>query len=208
MNLSDLNDLDFSDMGNWPTPAKAIAIFAICAAILGAGYYFDTKDQQAALERLELKEVKLKKDFKVNANKAANLELYKQQLVEMKQSFGAMLKQLPSQTEVAELLVDISQTGLASGLEFELFKPDPELQKDFYAELPIKLRVTGEYAEFGSFVSGVAALPRIVTLHDFAIKFAKDGKLVMDATAKTYRYLDEDELPKKAESPKKKGAKK
>jgi type IV pilus assembly protein PilO len=195
MNLNELNELDFQDMGNWPLPAKAMAITFLCVLILFAGYWFDTKDQQAEIERLEQTERKLKQDFKTNARKAANLELYKQQMVDMQQSFGAMLKQLPSKTEVAELLVDISQTGLASGLEFELFQPTAEVPLEFYAELPIKLRVTGQYHEFGSFVSGIAALPRIVTLHDFSITPGKDGKLVMEATAKTYRYLDEDEVP-------------
>jgi len=193
MNLNELNELDFQDMGNWPLPAKVMAIVFLCALILFAGYWFDTKDQQAQIDRLEQTERKLKKDFRVNAGKAANLELYKQQMVDMQQSFGAMLKQLPSRTEVAELLVDISQTGLASGLEFELFQPTAEVPLEFYAELPIKLRVTGDYHEFGNFVSGFAALPRIVTLHDFTITPAKDGKLVMEATAKTYRYLDEEE---------------
>jgi type IV pilus assembly protein PilO len=193
MKLSELNELDFQDMGSWPWPAKAMAIALLCGLILFAGYWFDTKDQQAEIERLAQKERQLKQDFKTNARKAANLELYKQQMTDMQQSFGAMLKQLPSKTEVAELLVDISQTGLASGLEFELFQPTAEVPLDFYAELPIKLRVTGQYHEFGNFVSGVAALPRIVTLHDFNIAPRKGGKLVMEATAKTYRYLDEEE---------------
>jgi len=205
MKLSELNELDYQDMGSWPLLAKAIAITLLCAVILFAGYWFDTKDQQAEIERLEKKEQKLKEAFKTNARKAANLELYKQQMADMQQSFGAMLKQLPSKTEVAELLVDISQTGLASGLEFELFQPTAERPLEFYAELPIKLRVIGQYHEFGDFVSGVAALPRIVTLHNFSIKPAKGGKLVMEATAKTYRYLDEEDAPKKKK--KKKGKK-
>jgi len=192
MNLSAINELDFDDMGNWPFMAKAIGIALICIAILGAGYWFDTKDQLATLERVEKEERKLKAKFKSNAKKAANIELYKQQMVDMKQSFGAMLKQLPSKTEVAELVVDISQTGLASGLEFELFKVDREIPRDFYAELPIRIRVTGDYHEFGNFVSGVAALPRIVTLHNFSISRAKNRQLVMNVTAKTYRYIDEE----------------
>jgi len=193
MNLSELNELDFDDMGNWPFAAKALGIAVICIAVLGGGYWFDTKDQLTELDRLEQKERKLKAEFKSNARKAANIDLYKQQMIDMKQSFGAMLKQLPSQTEVADLLVDISQTGLASGLEFDLFKVDNEVPLDFYAELPIRIRVTGEYHEFGSFVSGVAALPRIVTLHDFSIKSAKESdQLIMEATAKTYRYIDEE----------------
>jgi len=195
MNLSELNDLDFQDMGNWPMPAKVLAIVLMCVVILFAGYWFDTKDQLAELERAEQQEQKLKAKFKSNAKKAANIVLYKQQMVDMKQSFGAMLKQLPSETEVAELLVDVSQTGLASGLEFDLFKVDSEVPLEFYAELPIRIRVTGEYHEFGNFVSGVAALPRIVTLHDFSITQQKDSnQLVMEATAKTYRYIDEDTI--------------
>ena len=197
MNMSDLNELDFNDIGNWPGPAKAAAVFFVCVLILFAGYYFDTKDQLAELERHERTELELKATFKTKANKAANLAGYKQQMADMNQSFGAMLKQLPSKTEVAELLVDISQTGLASGLEFELFKPQGEVPLDFYAELPIKLRMNGDYHEFGVFVSGVAALPRIVTLHDFTINPGKNGDLVMEATAKTYRYLDEEETADK-----------
>ena len=208
MNLSELNDLDWQDMGNWPGPAKAIAIAVLCVLILFAGYWFDTKSQIEDLERHEKKERKLKQDFKTNSIKAANLELYKQQMAEMKESFGAMLKQLPSKTEVAELLVDVSQTGLASGLEFELFQPAPETPLEFYAELPITLRVTGQYHEFGNFVSGVAALPRIVTLHDFSITPRDDGKLTMEATAKTYRYLDDEEIADDSTGGKKKGGKK
>jgi len=211
MNISELNDLDFQDMGNWPMPAKALAIIVLCIVILFAGYWFDTKDQLAELERAEQKERKLKAEFKSNARKAANIDLYKQQMVDMKQSFGAMLKQLPSETEVAELLVDVSQTGLASGLEFDLFKVDNEVPLEFYAELPIRIRVAGEYHEFGSFVSGVAALPRIVTLHDFSIKPGKEGgQLVMEATAKTYRYIEEDvsETTANAKPTNKRGAKK
>jgi len=193
MNISELNELDYDDMGNWPVTAKALAIAVLCILLLGAGYWFDTKDQLAELERVEQQERKLKAQFKSNAKKAANINLYKQQMIDMKQSFGAMLKQLPSETEVAELLVDISQTGLASGLEFDLFKVDNEVPLDFYAELPIRIRVAGDYHEFGNFVSGVAALPRIVTLHDFSIVPNKEGdRLIMEATAKTYRYIDED----------------
>ncbi len=192
MNLSDLNNLDFSEIGNWPVAAKVGLIGVLCLIILGGGYWFDTKEQLAELERHEGKEQELKSVFSTKAKKAANLDKYKKQMKEMEQSLGAMLRQLPSKTEVAELLVDVSQTGLASGLEFELFKPEPERPLEFYAELPIKLRVKGTYHEFGDFVSGVAALPRIVTLHDFSIQ-PKGDELTMEATAKTYRYLEEGE---------------
>ena len=199
MNLSeiDINDLDFSNIANWPLPARVFAIILVALAVLGLGYWFDIKDQQLRLDQVEQKEGELKSTFEAKARKAANLEAYEQQLEEMRQSFGAMLRQLPNKTEVADLLVDVSQTGLASGLEFDLFKPQAEMPRDFYAELPISIKVRGTYHEFGAFVSGVAALPRIVTLHDIAIlppaKDATNGDLTMELTAKTYRYLEEDE---------------
>lgn len=194
MNLSDINNLDPAEIGNWPTAAKAGVIVILCIAILGLGYYLDTADQREALERAQQKETQLKGTLKTKAAKAANLDAYKRQMEEMKQSFGAMLKQLPNKAEVAELLVDISQTGLATGLEFKLFKPENEIPLEFYAEKPIRLQVSGTYHEFGNFVSGVASLPRIVTLHDFSIKPEQGGgpNLLMEATAKTYRYLDEE----------------
>jgi type IV pilus assembly protein PilO len=166
-------------------------VAAVFVGVLGLGYWLDIKDQRASLEKSVAKETELRQVFQSKAKKAANLPAYEQQLAEMKESFGAMLRQLPNKTEVAELLVDISQTGLASGLEFELFKPQAEVPKDFYAELPISIRVKGDYHEFGNFISGVAALPRIVTVHDINIEPDKDGGLTMDILAKTYRYLDE-----------------
>lgn len=199
MNLSeiDINDLDFSNIANWPLAARIFAIILVAVAVLGLGYWFDIKDQQVRLDQVEQKESELKSAFEAKARKAANLEAYEQQLEEMRQSFGAMLRQLPNKTEVADLLVDVSQTGLASGLEFDLFKPQAEMPRDFYAELPISIKVRGNYHEFGAFVSGVAALPRIVTIHDVAIlppaKDAPRGELSMELTAKTYRYLEEDE---------------
>lgn len=195
MNLQELNQLDFSNLGDWPVAAKAVAILLVSALVVGAGYYLDTQDQLVSLERVEAEERNLRVEFERKQEKAANLEDYKQQLEEMRQSFGAMLKQLPDKTEVAALLVDVSQTGLAAGLEFELFQPLEEVRKDFYAELPIKLRVLGGYHEFGEFISGLAALPRIVTIHDVNIEPQKegDGRLELVATAKTYRYLEESE---------------
>ncbi len=193
MNISDINNLDFNNAGNWPAPVKAVAIVLLCAAVVGAGYWFDTKEQLAALEKAERVEVEKKEIFENKQRKAANLEPLRAQLEEMKQSFGAMLRQLPNQAEIDALLVDISQTGLASGLEFDLFQPQNETQAEFYAEKPIKIRVTGTYHEFGEFVSGVAALPRIVTQHDIKIVpiQGKADELVMEATAKTYRYIEE-----------------
>jgi len=193
MDLSQLNELDVSNIANWPLPARVFVIALIFVAVLGLGYWLDTKDQIVRLEKAEQQEAELRQTFEFKARKAANLEAYEQQLVEMKESFGAMLRQLPNKTEVAELLVDISQTGLASGLEFELFKPQNEVPKEFYAELPISIRVKGDYHEFGAFISGVAALPRIVTVHDISIDRGKTEELTMDILAKTYRYLDETE---------------
>lgn len=197
MKLADLQTLDFHDTGNWPMPVKGLVIGLVFVAVLGAGYWFDTSDQWDILQAERAKEVELKQTFEFKQAKAVNLDAYRQQLMEMKQSFGALLRQLPSKAEVADLLVDISQTGLASGLEFELFKPEPELHKDFYAELPITIKVTGDYHKFGNFVSGVAALPRIVTLHDATISHVsdKDARLIMAITAKTYRYTEDDEAP-------------
>jgi type IV pilus assembly protein PilO len=193
MDLSQLNELDLRNVASWPLPARVIVIAIIFAGVLGLGYWLDIKDQGMRLEKAEQKEQELRHAFEVKAKKAANLQAYEQQLEEMRESFGAMLRQLPNKTEVAELLVDISQTGLASGLEFELFKPQSEVPKEFYAELPISIRVKGDYHEFGNFSSGVAALPRIVTVHDVAIEQSKEEGLTMNILAKTYRYLDEEE---------------
>lgn len=199
MNLQELNELDLSNIGVWPTPVKLVIVLIACVLVAVAGYYLDTQNQLMQLDAVAKKEIQYRKDFEVKQAKAANLDMYRKQLDEMKQSFGAMLRQLPNKTEVAELLVDVSQTGLAAGLEFELFKPLAEVPREFYAELPIQIKVTGQYHEFGSFISGLAALPRIVTIHE--IKISERGKgsskessgLVLEATAKTYRYLDEEE---------------
>jgi type IV pilus assembly protein PilO len=190
----DLNDLDLSSIGSWPMPVKAALIAVVCIIVLALGYFLDTQKQVETLERNRNDETKLKKDFETKQAKAANLDGYKKQMEEMKRSFGAMLRQLPSKTEVEDLLVDISQTGLASGIEFQLFKPQAERKIDFYAELPITIKMTGTYHEFGRFVSGIAALPRIVTLHNISITTGKEGSLNMDLEAKTYRYLDEAEI--------------
>jgi type IV pilus assembly protein PilO len=193
VNLSDLKDLDLdvNNAGNWPWPVKGVAIAVVAAVVLFAGYWFDLSTQWADLQQARQKETSIKQVFGFKQRKAANLKAYEKQLTEMRKSFGTMLRQLPSKTEVPELLVDISQTGLASGLEFRLFKPKAEIRKDFYAELPIRIEVTGTYHQFGKFVSGVAALSRIVTLHNISIKpQSKGDKLVMDLTAKTYRYLE------------------
>ena len=192
MNLDDIN-WDFNEAGNWPASIKVGAIAIVSVILLGAWVYYDTVDQWDGLEKVEKKEIALKKTFERKQAKAVNLEAYKQQLSDMQQQFGAMLQQLPNKTQIADLLVDVSQAGLASGLEFSLFQPSGERRKDFYAEKPIKLVVVGSYHEFGEFVSNLAALPRIVTLHNVSLAPArKGGNMTMNATAKTYRYLDGD----------------
>lgn len=193
MNMQELNELDFSNIGDWPGIVKAVLIIILCGGGGAAWYFLDIEDQYKELARVEAVEQDLRQDFETKQAKAANLDAYRAQLAEMEESFGAMLRQLPNRTEVADLLVDVSQTGLAAGLEFELFQPQAEVPKDFYAELPIKIRVVGTYHEFGEFVSGLAALPRIVTIHNVEIspRPKHPGELVLEALARTYRYLDE-----------------
>jgi type IV pilus assembly protein PilO len=197
--LEELRALDPRDPGRWPLPVRAGAA-GLCFIVLTLllSYYFVWQDRRAELQQREDQEQKLRNEFRDKHYKAVNLAVYKQQLIDIEKSFGAMLRQLPSKTEVPNLLVDISQTGLAAGLSQRLFQPAPENKRDFYAELPIKIRLTGTYHQFGDFVSGIAALPRIVTLHDIEIhlvdaKAAYDD-LQLDLTAKTYRYLDDEEL--------------
>jgi type IV pilus assembly protein PilO len=198
VNLQELNELDFSNVGVWPVPVKLVLVLIACVLVGVVGYYLDTEGQLKRLDAVERKEVQLRQDFEVKQAKAANLDAYRKQLEEMKQSFGTMLRQLPNKTEVADLLVDVSQTGLASGLEFQLFRPQAEVPREFYAELPIQIKVTGEYHEFGNFISGLAALPRIVTIHNVKIVQLNNrdefgSGLTLQATAKTYRYLDEED---------------
>ncbi len=189
MTLDDLRNLD-NDAGAWPLPVKVAAILLLCAAILFAGYWFDTKDQLVTLEQARKVEPQLKKDFEFKQRKAANLEPYKEQLAEMQKTFGALLRQLPNKAEIADLLVDVSQTGLGAGLEFKTFHPTGEVRRGFYAEYRININVQGTFHEFGDFASGIAALPRIVTLHNIVITPVKGGKLQMTAIATTYRYVE------------------
>lgn len=196
--LQQLRQLDFNDIGRWPFIFHVffVGIFFVLAA--GLGFYLLVWQQQIPLlEQAERKEVELRQVFEAKQRKAANFTVYKSQLEEIERSFGTMLRQLPGQTEIPNLLVDISQTGLAAGLQEELFQPLDEVRMDFYAEKPIKIRLRGSYHEFGRFVSDIAALPRIVTLHDVDIapadKDASADQLVLNVTAKTYRYLDEAE---------------
>lgn len=189
MNLSEVN-WDFEASGTWPLPVKVAVTLILCLLIAGSGYYYDTMDQLTELDSLERKEMELKSSFASKQQKAVNLPEYVKQLEQIQGSLGEMLKQMPTEEEVASLLVDISQTGLASGLEFRLFKPAGQVAKDFYSELPIDIQVIGRYEELGLFVSGLASLPRIVTVHNVDIApydKAKDGMMLMNAVVKTYK---------------------
>jgi type IV pilus assembly protein PilO len=200
--LEQLRNLDPNDPGRWPLAARIGTVVLLFVFAASAGYwYFVWKAKRPELLEARAKETELWSTLETKARKAANLQAYKDQLAEMEKSFGAMLRQLPNKTEVPNLLVDISQTGLAAGLEEKLFQPQGEIRKDFYAELPIAIRQTGTYHEMGNFASGIAALPRIVTLHDIEIvpvstkdaRAGSPGDLTLNVTAKTYRYLDEEE---------------
>ncbi len=189
----DLSDLDMNNLGSWPAAVKVIAAALLMVLVLGGGYYFYLSDMLLSLDQEKAQEETLKQQFSSKAFQAANLEAYKAQMVEMEASFGALLRQLPSDTEVPGLLEDITRTGLGSGLEFEEIKLQPEVTQQFYIELPIQIKVVGSYHDLATFVSGVASLPRIVTLHDFEIKPESAGsssKLRMSILAKTYRYND------------------
>lgn len=190
----DLADLDVNNLGSWPIAVKVISCVLLLIVALGLGYNFYLKDLQGSLDQKRAEEQTLKDQFAAKAFQAANLDAYKKQMVEMEESFGTLLRQLPSDTEVPGLLEDITRTGLGSGLEFEEIKLQPEVVQQFYVELPIQISVVGGYHDLATFVSGVASLPRIVTLHDFDIKLAEEGsvsKLRMSILAKTYRYNDE-----------------
>lgn len=196
MNLDDLRRLNIRDVGNWPTLPKVAILLVIFAVIVTAGFFLDWKEQWDAIEVAEAQEVKLKEQYGQKKAKAINFELYVQQLSEVEQSFGALVKQLPNRAEIDALLTDINQAGLGRGLQFELFRPaTQEKMQDFYAELPIRIRITGNYHDMGAFASDVAQLPRIVTLNDLVIANDK-GVLSLDAEAKTFRYLDEEEIAK------------
>jgi len=186
MNLSDIN-WELEAAGSWPGPIKIAAGVIVCVLVTAGWIYYDTTDQLDELDKIEQKELELKKTFEIKQRKAVNLDDYRNQLKQIEASLGDMIRQMPTKAEVANLLVDISQTGLASGLEFKLFKPGTDIRKDFYSELPINIKVVGLYEELGLFVSGLAALPRIVTVHNVAITPKKDSKAMeMTAVVKTY----------------------
>jgi type IV pilus assembly protein PilO len=189
----ELSELDINNVGSWPAPVKGIAAVLLGLLLLGLGYYFHIQDLEADLDTQVAQEQTLRSQYSTKAFQAANLDAYKAQMQEMETSFGAMLRQLPSDTEVPGLLEDITRAGLGAGLEFEEIKLLPETAQQFYIELPIQITVTGSYHDLATFVSGVASLPRIVTLHDFDVKPAEEGstsQLRMQILAKTYRYND------------------
>ncbi len=207
MTLDDIRHLNIREVGSWPLLPKIAILLAIVVVIVALGYFFDWSDQWDTLEQVRGEEVKLKEQYAQKKAKAINFELYVQQLSEVEQSFGALVKQLPNRSEIDALLTDINQAGLGRGLQFELFKPaQQEKMAEFYAELPIKIKITGTYHDMGAFASDVAQLPRIVTLNDLAISNDK-GTLVLDADAKTFRYLDEEEISRQRAAAKAKAKK-
>jgi len=196
MNLDEIRRLDIRDAGNWPMLPKVVVLVAVFVGIVIAGLFFDWRDQWDALGAAEQVEVTLKAQYVEKKSRAINFDLYVQQLNEVEQSFGALVKQLPNRSEIDALLTDVNQAGLGRGLQFELFKPaTQERMADFYAELPINIKITGSYHDMGAFASDIAQLPRIVTLNDVAVS-TNQGTLTMEAVAKTFRYLDEEEISK------------
>lgn len=205
----DFRTLDPKDPGLWPLVPRIVILVGMFMALMAAAAWFGWQVQYEELDAKRQEEVKLKDDWLAKKKQAINLEAYRNQLVEIERSFGALLKQLPNAAEMESLLVDINQAGLGRGLQFELFKPGSEAVKDFYAELPITVNLTGSYHDFGSFAGDIAKLPRIVTLNDINVVQGKSGDtLTLSTTAKTFRYLDEDEMASRKKQEKAKGAKK
>ena len=210
--VEDFKSLDPKDIGTWPALPRATVLLGIFVALLAGGWWFDWKSQIEDLEAKQQQEEKLKSEYLDKKKQAVNLEEYRKQLAEIDKTFGTLLKQLPNKAEMEALLIDINQAGLGRGLQFELFKPGRETARDFYAELPITLKITGSYHDLGAFAADVAKLSRIVSLTNMAVAPDKSAQLKMDATAMTYRYLDEEELAAqrraKAAQQKAKGGKK
>jgi type IV pilus assembly protein PilO len=205
--LDDFRYLNPNDPGAWPIAPKIAALVGVFLALLVAGWWFLWSDQLVDLETREQEEVSLKQQYLDKKRQAVNLDLYKEQLAEIDRSFGALLKQLPNKSEIDALLIEVNQAGLGRGLQFELFRPGAEQIKDFYAELPVAVKINGAYHDFGAFAADIAKLPRIVTLNNISIAPLKDGGLLsLDATTKTFRYLDEEEIARQKKPAK--GAKK
>jgi len=190
----DINKLDLKTLADWPLPSKLVALALLCVAIVAAGWWFDWRGGLETLDATKQKEVELRSVFTTKKNQAINLDAYKKQLADIEQAFGALLKQLPNKQEMDALITDVNQAGLGRGLQFDLFKPEAETVTEFYAETPIRVKLTGGYHDVAAFVSDVSKLSRIVTLQDISMVPAKDGVLNMDAIVKTYRYLDEEEV--------------
>jgi type IV pilus assembly protein PilO len=208
MTLDELRQLNPKDIGSWPVLPKVLALLLLFVGIVVAGWLLDWTHQLDELNAAREKEAELRTKFLAKKEQAINLDAYRKQLADIEQSFGAMLKQLPNRSEMEALLSDINQAGLGRGLQFELFKPaGQEVMSDFYAELPITLKVSGNYHDLGAFTSDVAQLSRIVTLNNLALATDKEGKLVMEATARTFRYLDEDEVAARRKAEREKKAK-
>lgn len=197
--IIELRQLDINQVGNWPVAFKAVALAILFIVIVAAGHFLVWQEQIETLESIQAEEETLKSTYLIKKRSAVNLIAMRLQLKEIEQSLGTLLKQLPDKSEMEALLVDINQAGLGRGLQFELFKPAAqETIHAFYAELPVSIRVTGGYHDIGAFASDIAQLPRIVTLNDINIKPGTDGRLVLDAVAKTFRYLDEEEIAKQS----------
>lgn len=194
--LAEFKGLDPKDVGLWPLAPRVVILAVVFLLTLMAGWWFDWRQQIEEYDRKVVEEEKLKQEWLDKKKQAVNLDEHRKQLAEIDRSFGALLRQLPNRAEMESLLVDINQAGLGRGLQFELFRPGAEVTKDFYAEMPITVRVTGSYHDLGAFAGDVAKMPRIVTLNNMDVSTGKDGGLVMDVTATTYRYLDEEELAK------------
>ena len=194
MTLDELNKLDLKTLADWPLPTKLVALALLCVAIVAAGWWFDWRSGMETLDAAKQKETELRGVFTTKKNQAINLEAYKKQLADIEQAFGALLKQLPNRQEMDALITDVNQAGLGRGLQFELFRPEAETVSEFYAETPIRVKITGGYHDAAAFVSDVSKLSRIVTLQDIVMEPGKEGVLNMDAIVKTYRYLDDEEV--------------
>jgi type IV pilus assembly protein PilO len=196
----EFRDLNPNDPGAWPLIPKMTVLAALLVVLVAAGWWFLWSDQLVELESKQKEELTLKQQYLDKKRQAVNLDLYIEQLAEIDRSFGALLKQLPNKSEVEALLIEVNQAGLGRGLQFDLFRPGAEQIKEFYAELPITVKINGGYHDFGAFAADIAKLPRIVTLNNIAIAPAKDGVLTLDATTKTFRYLDKEEIDKQKKS--------
>lgn len=198
--LDDFRYLNPNDPGAWPVAPKIAILVGLFFAVLLAGWWFVWNDQLTTLDGREQEELALKDQYLLKKRQAVNLDLYTQQLAEIDRSFGALLKQLPNKSEIEALLIEVNQAGLGRGLQFELFRPGPEVAKDFYAELPVTVKINGSYHDIGAFAADIAKLPRIVTLNGISVMPLKGGDLTLDATVKTFRYLDESEIAQQKRS--------